>query len=239
VIHARSRRTFVAMAIIGTTWLIPATLAARSAASADASPSTTRAPDADTSRDDFACGPRCVQYVLRHYGSSVDLVDLIRELQWSDFSRGTTLAEIQGVLERRGLYTAAIRINDLARLRWRHPVVLHLARTRNEIGHYVVWLRNRRTQQVVWNGLMGEIELPDALPGLPFSGAVLLTAPSPITHPESALASPRPFLALLLLALGLCAMGEGCRRAWLRRVSVRSHGCCTCGKGEKNVTRSV
>lgn len=137
---------------------------------------------------DVVCGPRCVEFVLRHYNRCDDeLIDLIREMQWPDFEAGSTLSGIQSALEKRNVSTHAMQIPAGARLRWDHPVILHLNGQENTLGHFVVWLPSSTIRQVqVWTGLPG-VQTASASQLFSAPQSVLLTAPQPIEQPRVAL----------------------------------------------------
>lgn len=138
------------------------------------------------SRGDVVCGPRCVQYVLQHYGIESDLIDLVKETQ-SDFEAGASLAVLDDALRRRGVFTAALKLSPNALLQWPHPVLVHLSPETGEIGHFVVWLPTQDgSQSQVWNGLSGTQTGLESVLAKKRSGYVLLTAATEIRQPEAA-----------------------------------------------------
>ncbi len=146
-------------------------------------------PAAPKSKGDMYCGPRCVQFVLDHFRSKVELIDLVREMQWPNVEAGTTLETVRNALTSRGVYTAALDIAPHARLDWPHPVIVHLNASRGKLGHYVVWLPEPpRNEVVLWTGLAGYHQGSEKQFQKLRSGAILLTSPTPIAHPESAIA---------------------------------------------------
>ncbi len=142
---------------------------------------------------DLVCGPRCIQYVLRHYGQDADLIDLVKEVQWPNLEAGATLAAVETALNKRGIHTQAISITAGGRLQWPHPVVLHV-RGDGDLGHFVVWLgRTEAGADVVWDGLSGSQTGPWDKLYTHCTGTALLTAPAPIDCPQDAverMASP-------------------------------------------------
>ena len=106
---------------------------------------------------DLVCGPRCVQYLLRHYGQEEELTELVQEIQWPDLEAGASLAAIDEVLQGRGVFTRAVRLPAAGRLKWKHPAIIHLAQSQPaEMGHYVVWLPSSTPHRAdVWAGLAG------------------------------------------------------------------------------------
>lgn len=62
-------------------------------------------PHVDRSRaaGDLVCGPRCVQYVVQHYGGDENLTDLVREIQWPDLEAGSSFDSLKDALAKRGV----------------------------------------------------------------------------------------------------------------------------------------
>lgn len=138
------------------------------------------------SRGDVVCGPRCVQYVLQHYGIESDLIDLVKETQ-SDFEAGASLANLNDALRRRGVFTAALKLSPNSVLQWPHPVLMHLSSETEGMGHFVVWLPTQDgSESQVWNGLSGTQTGPESVLAKKRSGYVLLTATAEIPQPEAA-----------------------------------------------------
>jgi Peptidase C39 family len=193
--------------------------------SGDSSASETE--DAKTKAADFVCGPRCVQYVLRHFGLSADLSDLIHEMQWPEIERGTNLVAIQEALQKRGVFTRAVRVGTDVELRWPHPVIVHLSAADQEIGHFVVQLPSDEPgNAIVWIGLDGWVMGDKQKLAARRSGFVLLTAPEPILDPMSGFVVPdsgsrfRRWGLILATALATLALSKYflSRRAKTRRV---------------------
>lgn len=160
---------------------------AREAGSAPAQVSRSEAAPSDR-----VCGPRCAWLVLRYYGHDVDLMDLVREIQWPEFERGASLAAIQDSLERRGVHTSALWIAPTARLHWGHPVIMHLE-SNSLGGHFVVRGPSQSPDHdVIWTTIDGSNPLPVESRRAGRSGYVFLTSPEPITDPASAAIVPEP-----------------------------------------------
>lgn len=137
------------------------------------------------------CGPRCVQFVLRHYGRDEDLIDLVQELQWPDLGGGATLSGLRQALENRGIHTFAMRVEPGARLNWHSPAVLHWRGEERTLGHFVVWLPSSGTRAVlIWDGVFGTSRMTRSELASQMSGVILLTSASPIEHPEAAVMPP-------------------------------------------------
>ena len=150
-----------------------------------------------TGQGDIICGPRCVAYILEHYGRDEELVTLVRETQWPRMDQGASLDALRQSLAGRGVHTAAIRISPEAELVWPHPVLVHLkppasqsrprSRPENNLGHYVVWLPDSSASHVrLWSGLPGVMTGTRREFVAHRSGVVLLTAPEPIRSTDAA-----------------------------------------------------
>ena len=155
---------------------------------------------------DLVCGPRCVQYVLKHYRQDVDLVEVIREVQWPDLEHGATMQAMAAYLTERGIHTAGMQLASKTRLTWENPVIVHLTGESDEIGHYVVWLPSTSGRVVdAWFGLEGIRQVPEReFAGLR-SGAILLTSPAPIQDPNIAV-KRRGVDPLLWLVIGITCL---------------------------------
>lgn len=136
-------------------------------------------------------GPRCVQALLEHYGKPPeDLDDLIHEVQWPDLDAGSSVRALEAALRKRGVSTFALQISRVARLRWPHPVLLHLKGGPTG-GRYVIRAPSPDPDvERLWTGLAGWRRGPWDVVAGDRSGAVLLTSPVPITHPMSAVYDP-------------------------------------------------
>jgi ABC-type bacteriocin/lantibiotic exporter with double-glycine peptidase domain len=136
---------------------------------------------------DMVCGPRCVRFVLRRYGRDVELIDLVKEMQWPDLEAGASLDRIQKSLNDRGVHTSAIQFAPDRRLRWPHPAILFIAGTDGQRGHYVVRVPDESSDdELIWSGLEGwrRGRWDQVTSG--FSGVALLTSPDPIADASSA-----------------------------------------------------
>ena len=124
---------------------------------------------------DLVCGPRCVGFLLRHYGKPEEsLYDLTREIQWPDLESGASLDSLKQALLKRGIYAEAVAASPDRDLRWPHPVLLHLT-GETAGGHYVVWLPGGPPEtSTVWLGLEGIRTGPTAKLARHRSGTVLL-----------------------------------------------------------------
>ena len=135
----------------------------------------------------IVCGPRCVQYLLKHYGQEVDLIELVREMQWPELEAGTTMDTIEKALNSRGIHTLGMQLAPRARLKWPHPVLVHMKVEGAKFGHFAVRLPSSSDTVDLWCGLAGIQRVSEDELSKRCTGAVLLTAPKPITDVESAI----------------------------------------------------
>jgi hypothetical protein len=140
---------------------------------------------------DLVCGPRCVRQILGIYGMpEPDLIDLVREMQWPDIEAGSSLAAVDEALRRRGVHTARLRVGPQVRVRWPHPVIIHIDGDEGG-GHYIVRVPSDSDRyETVWTGLGGWRRGPWDEVSRGRSGAILITAPVPIHRPSDALYDP-------------------------------------------------
>lgn len=140
---------------------------------------------------DFVCGPRCVQYLVRHYrpDDRTELIDFVRELQWPNLEAGTDLAHLAESLQSRGIHTSALTLGHEDELVWPQPVLLHLrAANDTELGHFVIWLPTSTLAKTeVWAGISGAQRGPWSLLHKRMSGHVLLTSADAINDSSSAI----------------------------------------------------
>jgi ABC-type bacteriocin/lantibiotic exporter with double-glycine peptidase domain len=126
------------------------------------------------------CGPRCVQKVLKEYGKDIELTQLVREIQSPASQDGATLTSLADALHTRGIYTAAVNLNQNEELAWDYPVIVHLSKRGQ--NHYVVWLppvtKGSRVARV-WDGGGATARRPISFHTLR-TGPILLTSPNPI-----------------------------------------------------------
>jgi hypothetical protein len=138
---------------------------------------------------DTICGPKCVRFLLDYYGKEQeDIIRLVREIQYPELLEGATLSKVAEALEKREIYTFAMKIKPSVRLVWNYPVIVHLSsHSEEQIGHYVVWLPDSRDNDLrIWNGDQGIQNHQERIWSQERSGAVLLTSPEPITRPGKA-----------------------------------------------------
>jgi len=144
---------------------------------------------------DIACGPRCVQFILKTYGYDISLYDLFEEIMPQGSVDGSSLLSLANSFEKFGIYTKLIHLGDNTVPNWSYPVILHLNPTSNSstIGHYVVLTHTTNDDEVtIWNGLTGIEYGSYADLQKRMSGNVLFTSPDPIVNLTDALRSPRP-----------------------------------------------
>ncbi len=132
---------------------------------------------------DLVCGPRCVQFVLNHYGVKCELINLVREIQWPNYENGASVEDLRKALETHGVYTRAVHVEGQLALAWQHPVVVCLRplHDTSDVGHFVVWLPSSNGEpEMIWDGLDGVMSLERGELPLNRMGTILLTSPEPI-----------------------------------------------------------
>ena len=104
-------------------------------------PETTPQDQENANVGDQICGPKCVCYLLDYYEKPEDIVSLIRELQWPDFRRGTSLKNLADALEKRGIFTSVLQVSPYSRIVHSEPVIVHFKpESEGDLGHFAVWL---------------------------------------------------------------------------------------------------
>jgi ABC-type bacteriocin/lantibiotic exporter with double-glycine peptidase domain len=186
----------------------------------------------ETNVGDVICGPKCVHFLLDYYGKEQeDIIRLVREIQYPEWREGATLSKVAESLEKRGIYTFAMKIKPSARLVWKYPVIVHLSPRPNEqIGHYVVWLPESRDNDLrIWNGDEGMQNHQERTWSKERSGAVLLTSPEPITKPSQAVKwVGLPFYDIYCLAFAwimfLSGVGLIVKTFWMSKRYLKTFG---------------
>jgi hypothetical protein len=104
------------------------------------------------STEDNYCGPRCVQYILYHYGvGSVSLPSLVKRLDFQDNPSGVSLTAVKKLLESYGVETKPIRIPADHVLRSPNYCIVHLQNDSSSgPGHFVVLLPGTSRQSVLF-----------------------------------------------------------------------------------------
>lgn len=140
-----------------------------------------------TEAQEPVCGPHCVKAALEWYGvETPDVLALSDDIQGLG-KDGSTLADIEAALLRRGVYTAAVRLpsNSASRINWPYPTILHLRPPRTgEPGHFVVRLPGRDAGAVFFDMAGVQLSWDEFLARQ--SGAVLLSSPRAIHSAEIA-----------------------------------------------------
>ncbi len=145
----------------------------------------------DSRNGNAYCGARCVKYLLEWYGQDdVDLISLIREIQWPDLESGATMQSLDQNLRAKGVFTCPLRLKASARLRWPYPVLVHIKQITPDgvdRGHYVVWLPSSTNKDIhIWDGLKGIVVHPTREFRKVQTGFVLLTSPAAIVNADDA-----------------------------------------------------
>jgi len=157
------------------------------------------------------CGPRCVKQVLEHYGRDADLFELIVEMHGGIVGQPSNVEDIEAALQKRGIYSKAIRTGFLTLPKWPHPAILHYRR-----GHFAVLgetklgyaqIRDGAAMKPTWTWI----------PSLMFhqSGIVVLTSDARIERDIPVVRWPRFGAALICIGIG--GIGLFLRRTLLSR----------------------
>ena len=136
----------------------------------------------DRNLNNIVCGPRSVQFVLKQFGHDVELVDLVREMQWPQLTDGASAASVIAALEKRGVFVKVIKVDPKAAVfAWNHPMILHLKPDVNEShGHFVVSMPRSTDEQVtLFDGLAGYYSGPYSEFRRKMSGIVIVCSPTP------------------------------------------------------------
>ncbi len=173
---------------------------------------------------DMVCGPRCVKFILRSYGQEVDLIELVKEIQWPDLEAGASLDRIERSLNVRGIYTKAVRFAPDRRLTWPHPAVLFTDEGNPPSGHYVVTSPEAESgsDDLIWAGVEGwrRGRWNEITRG--FAGVALLTSPEPI--PEAVMVADHVAASKLFQIAGLACGGVILAHLLVRVAARRSFG---------------
>lgn len=165
-----------------------------------------QASESSSQTSDFACGPRCVLEVLRHFGrgSRLELSDLIDECMENDRRQGASLLAMSRALGKRGICTTAVAADGAGQICWPFPVIAQLHSVSDStLGHFVLLLNSDRDEGsiVVWNGLAGPQSISRAEFSRVSTGRYLITAPEPIVDSSECF---QPSMVLAVGHAGVC-----------------------------------
>lgn len=150
--------------------------------------------------NEMACGPRCLDYILRFYGKTAEFTELVEELQRGDVCRATTLLALRECLLDRGIAVEAVRCEpgDLRLFDWPEPAIMHLKGERGATGHFVVVVpsAHARGYLQVWDGIYGTGEMPAKKIEQTSTGYLLLTSASPIKNARQCMGRVQPYWTL-------------------------------------------
>ena len=149
-------------------------------------PETTPQDQENANVGDQICGPKCVCYLLDYYEKPEDIVSLIRELQWPDFRRGTSLKNLADALEKRGIFTSVLQVSPYSRIVHSEPVIVHFKpESEGDLGHFAVWLPSSNGKTVHYWNTDGKVsEVSERKWREKGADAVLLTSSCPIARPR-------------------------------------------------------
>ena len=141
-----------------------------------------------TSINNVVCGQKCLEYILNYYfdDNKLTLITIIDEFGKDNIHQGTTLKSLSQYLNKNGIKTKAIGLTDTATLVWDKPVLVHmLPQSRDEIGHFVVWLPQSSSKTIVyWDNTVKEMTVSEW--NRKRSGNILLTSLSNIKKVDDA-----------------------------------------------------
>lgn len=148
-----------------------------------ASPGSSKASSTEQKTENFGsqiCGPRCVQRVLAEYGQDVDLLELVKEIQWPATENGSSFEQLAQALEKRGIHSKSVVLKPPVRIEWNHPAIVQI--NQGDVSHFVVWMPPSKPDSIgrVWDeSLTDAVKAPGGFEQLR-SGPVLLTSDQPI-----------------------------------------------------------
>lgn len=119
----------------GATVIVGLTLFISAPASAEAVPEAAVS-DEEVTLAHRVCGPHCARWVLQRYGIEADLLELVQEMQWPEFEKGTSFAGLEQSLQKRGLCVEALAsplVGD-----WNVPVIIQEQYPGESISHFAV-----------------------------------------------------------------------------------------------------
>jgi ABC-type bacteriocin/lantibiotic exporter with double-glycine peptidase domain len=158
------------------------------------------------------CGPRCVHFVLKHYGRDEALSPVVRQMQWPDLSKGSSVRQIEDALQSRGVYTRSIELKRAGSFRPRFPAIVHLRDQHGGDvsleGHFVVVMpESTRSEAVVWDGLFGVRRETWRDFSRRMTGVVVLTGDEPIEDVDEAMRMRAPRCRWKVCLLGALVLG--------------------------------
>ncbi|GIW97430.1 MAG: hypothetical protein KatS3mg111_0763 [Pirellulaceae bacterium] len=165
--------------------------------------------------EDKACGPRCVEFLLKHFGHSADLIELIKELQWPDLEAGTNLETIKNCIISRGLYAYPVRFDSHDVPYLEAPIILHLGRNESsDGGHFCVLMPNSTKGHLVaiWDGAAGYRVLEKQALLESLTGVGLAVSSTPLD--EKALEVRASRRSPIVFLFGIVALAGGAFSLW-------------------------
>jgi ABC-type bacteriocin/lantibiotic exporter with double-glycine peptidase domain len=127
---------------------------------------------------DQLCGPRCAHFILRHFGRTTELYEIVDEMLAHEGSQDTSLADLRTVLEKRGLYVASYQLAPSEPLRV-FPAICHFRETVAGPGHFVVVRDFRNDHVLIWDGMRSQRWLEARDFAARFSGMAIFIVTEP------------------------------------------------------------
>lgn len=156
---------------------------------------------------DQLCGPRCAHFILRHFGRTTELYEIVDEMLAHEGSQDTSLADLRTVLEKRGLYVASYQFAPSEPLRV-FPAICHFRETVAGPGHFVVARDFKNDHVLIWDGMRSQRWLQARDFAVRFSGAAMFIATEPFA-PDTVFAgafTSATYIPWLAAAGGLVAL---------------------------------
>jgi ABC-type bacteriocin/lantibiotic exporter with double-glycine peptidase domain len=106
---------------------------------------------------DIACGPRCVKFILDHYGIHRTFLDIASPMAAEMTTQGgVSISTLERALNSHGVYTRAIEVPAKCLPHASEPYIMHIKMPNASSGHYVVVTKAGTYAAIeVWNGLNG------------------------------------------------------------------------------------
>jgi ABC-type bacteriocin/lantibiotic exporter with double-glycine peptidase domain len=184
--------------------------------------------------NEVICGPRCVYYVLKHSGRDEPLASLVREMQWPDLTKGSTVAQMEKALTSRGIHVRSIQLKRFGSARPESPAIVHLRKEGDAEedlkGHFVVLLpESTEAEALVWDGVLGIRREPWIEFSKKMTGTIMLTGDAPIENVDEVLRLRGPlsawevclWAALVLGLVCVIPLGPRALRGLAKRSSLR------------------
>jgi hypothetical protein len=167
---------------------------------------------AQNAREVSVCGPRCVKWILEHYGHDADLIELISEMQDGVVEQASSVEDIQAALAKRGVHSKSMKTGILSFPRWPYPAILHY-----RCGHFLVVEELKGGCARIRDGVAMDSSwkwIPSVMLGQ--SGVVVLTSDAPVDADLPLVRWPQ--FAVAASCIGIGGLGLFARRRSLSKL---------------------